>query len=89
MNVFSKYKKWLNKTCKYFSLQPNSILDTNNRSRYISTARMVFYTLCLRDGIDLYDLSIRLGKHRTTIYCSVKQSKINIKKHLDKLWKIK
>jgi len=83
MNVISRYKHWLSKVSEHFSLSEDTILNTRKRNGYVTQARITFYTLCLRDNICLYTLSNTLDKERTTIYTTLKRSRIDVKQHVE------
>lgn len=78
-----KYKFWLIQCCNYFKVSETDMLDTRyKRTDHLARARLAFYCLCIRDGISIYDLSIELGKGKTTLINSVKHSKLDVKHHI-------
>lgn len=63
----------LTETCRYFNVSEDEILNTSKSTKLLWKPRQVFYTLCLKKGLSLYELSIFLGKHRTSIITSFKE----------------
>ena len=61
------YKKWLEASALYFGVKEEDILRKGSRTPLINKARKTFYYLCFRDGINLYQLGLDLGRHRTSI----------------------
>lgn len=72
------YIKWVYETARYFKLNTETILDSDFRTATITKAKQVFYILCIRDKISIYKLSTELGKHRNTIWRSIKEYKVNV-----------
>lgn len=67
-----QHKKWLKATAKYFDTSEEDILDGyNKRNKVVVKARITFYYLCFKAGIDLYRLSETIGKHRVTVAAAV------------------
>lgn len=86
MSPVSNYKKWLAVTAAYWGIPKDAVL-IRKHNQYIVNARQTFYTLCLRDKIDLYALSLHLGKERTTVYTSFRHFKGNVTEHVNKILK--
>lgn len=78
MSEVNRYKYWLKLVSKKTKLGQKVILRSwGGSQRTAWQAKQVFYALCLRDNINLYELSLALGKHRTTVLSSVKKAIVN------------
>lgn len=86
MTPVNNYKFWLEEVCREYSVEKEAIIDKRSPSRYDSMARKVFYALCCRDGIDLYKLSITLGKHRSAAIHNLKRGRQVNKEIINKIW---
>lgn len=74
----SDYQKQLLETCTYFKVPEDVVTNLTKSTANNALVRQVFYTLCLRDKINLYKLAICLNKHRTTIIKQMRSVKHDV-----------
>lgn len=86
MTKLSKYKRWLEFTAKEYEIKEEEIISKWKRTDYTREAQHSFYALCYKDKIDIYQLSIALGKHRSSVWQVLKQSKIRNIEIENKIW---
>ncbi len=87
MNKVSRYKIWLREVSREFDVPQKTILSSKSYTAYVVCARKTFYWLCFKDKIDLYRLSERLGKDRTTVVGSLKNTRDRTNKEtIQKIW---
>lgn len=56
----------------YWKVSTDEILNTRIHKDHVVKARQTFYWLCFKQGLDIYRLSVNLGRHRSTILNSMK-----------------
>lgn len=67
MKSVLEYKKWSKAVADHFGITEERLLDTRHiKDTYISKARGIFFKICFVQGIDVYQLAIHLGRHRST-----------------------
>lgn len=86
MTPVNDYKIWLTRVAERYQISEKRILS-KTKHWMVTDAKQTFYSLCVRDGICLYQLSRALGKDRCTIYKAFKTSKSTDKKTVDEIWK--
>lgn len=88
MNPLNNYKHWLAVSSEYWGVPESKIVSSKHQhGGSVTAARHTFYNLCIRDKIDLYELSRAIGRNRTTVLSSVRKTNLkNLKPHIDKLW---
>ena len=65
------YKHWLKEVAKYYKISQADVIGSK---REYTNAKSTYYFLLLRLGYDLYEVSIKLGKSRTTIATFINNS---------------
>lgn len=87
MNKTMRYKIWLREVSREFDIPQNKLLYSREINTYMVSAKQTFYCLCIRDKIDLYRLSEKLGKNRTTVVSSLKKTKLRANQEIiNKIW---
>lgn len=82
------YKQILKAVSDYTKIPENIILSNKKGKEYkISDSRQLYYIICFKFGINGYELSKLLGKSRTTVISSIRDSKANVKDDVKKLYK--
>lgn len=71
-NPVSGYKTWLKEVAKYYEVSEIEITSSCRKPEVV-IARQTFYWLCWKDGINLPELSRRLGKDRSTVGATMNQ----------------
>lgn len=66
------HKLWLTEVANHYGVSEENIINGDKEMNSI-VARQTFYWLCWRDKINVARLSEHIGKHRTTIACTMNQ----------------
>ena len=85
MKPVENYKKWLSAVAAFYGVPEADILRSGKKNDIDCGIRNIFFTLCLRDNINLYFLSSHLGLHRTTIRKSLIEFRLNTTGEVNKI----
>lgn len=83
MTPITNHTKWLESSADYWKISTDQLLSCRKSfNNYVIHARLTYYWLCIKDGIDIYELSKFHGKHRTTLLCTLNNTKLDVKQHV-------
>lgn len=79
-----RYNTWLQEVSEHYDIEKSVIISRCHKPNSV-TARQTFYWLCWRDKINLYALSLHIGKSRTTVISTMNQGMKNREQNIEKL----
>lgn len=83
--MIKEHRKWMDIVTTGYDVTEEELMKY--KTRYVCTARKMFYSLCLRDGISLTDLSRYFGKSRMNANNIIKNNVPLDRNKLNELWK--